>query len=253
MKRNSVIFITTSFGSGSTGPEIYTRYLWDSFLNDCEFDFHVVAPSIMESHPRLHSVETTGGSLDLYRRVAQEGLKLAKALDSESNVLIHVNTSNLHQCLLNSKYPVWGQINDYENTLVFRNAKTILKKYGFRRFLALWRRRFLEKRFVSFQSKTLCNSHYTRARILECYAPSQPDRLVVLHKAVDVASFRKPAQLPPDLLRGSAWLPHCLCRVGFYPQRVGCFGGSDVQHGQRLSPGGCGGHPRAVCRCFSCP
>jgi hypothetical protein len=42
MKRK-VIFITTIWGQGGTGPETYARYLWEAFRDDPDIEFHLVA------------------------------------------------------------------------------------------------------------------------------------------------------------------------------------------------------------------
>lgn len=193
MKR--VIFLTTSWGQGTTGPEIYARYLWEAFRDDPEIEFHLVAPGLESTHPRLHLISPPSGSLALYQAIAQRGLSLAKHLGGTG--IIHVNNSNLHSSLLQSPWQVWGQINDYENTTVFSQAFRIIKNYGLRRWLALVRRWYLEKKFVQQQALTLCNSEFTRQHILNAYQPAQPRRLVVLYKAVETTQFTRPtSQLP---------------------------------------------------------
>jgi len=195
MKRK-VIFITTSWGKGGTGPEIYARYLWEAFRDDPEIEFHLVATGSGSDHPRLHLINPPKSSLDLYRAVAKKGLALAHSLGPSG--ILHVNSSNLHACLLNSPWPVWGQINDYENTTVFYQAFKIIKTYGVRRWVALLRRWWLERQFVNKQALTLCNSEFTQQNILAAYKPKHPERLKVLYKAVDTSQFERPAVLPAN-------------------------------------------------------
>ena len=195
MKRK-VIFITTSWGKGGTGPEIYARYLWEAFRDDPEIEFHLVATGSGSDHPRLHLIPAPQDSLALYRAVAEKGLALARSLGPSG--ILHVNSSNLHSCLLHSPWPVWGQINDYENTTVFSQAFKIIKTYGVRRWVALLRRWWLERQFVNFQELTLCNSQFTQQNILAAYRPKHPERLKVLYKAVDTSQFERPAVLPAN-------------------------------------------------------
>jgi glycosyltransferase involved in cell wall biosynthesis len=194
--KKKVIFITTSWGQGGTGPEIYARYLWEAFRDDPEIEFHLVASGSDSTHPRLHLIKPPEGSLALYKAVAEVGLNLAKSLGPSG--ILHVNSSNLHSSLLHSPWPVWGQINDYENTTVFSSAFKILKTYGIRRWFALLRRWWLERQFVNIQALTLCNSQFTQQNILAAYKPKHPERLKVLYKAVDTSQFERPALLPPS-------------------------------------------------------
>jgi glycosyltransferase involved in cell wall biosynthesis len=192
--KKKVIFITTSWGKGGTGPEIYARYLWEAFRDDPEIEFHLVATGSGSDHPRLHLISAPKESLALYKAVAEAGLNLAKTLGPSG--ILHVNSSNLHACLLDSPWPVWGQINDYENTTVFSQAFKIIRTYGVRRWVALLRRWWLERQFVNFQELTLCNSLFTQQNILTAYKPKYPERLKVLYKAVDTSQFERPAVLP---------------------------------------------------------
>ena len=194
--KKKVIFVTTTWGQGSTGPEIYARYLWEAFRDDPDIEFHLVATGSNSNHPRLHLIPAPPSSIALYRDVAEAGLKLAKTLGPAG--ILHINSSNLHSCLLRSPWPVWGQINDYENTTVFSQALKIIKNYGVRRWVALIRRWWLERQFVNKQALTLCNSEFTQKNILAAYHPTHPERLKVLYKAVDTSQFEKPVNLPPN-------------------------------------------------------
>jgi len=194
--KKKVIFITTSWGKGGTGPEIYARYLWEAFRDDPEIEFHLVATGSGSTHPRLHLIKPPEGSLALYKAVAEKGLALARSLGPSG--ILHVNSSNLHACLLGCSWPVWGQINDYENTTVFSQAFKIIKTYGVRRWVALLRRWWLERQFVNEQALTLCNSQFTQQNILAAYKPKHPERLKVLYKAVDTSQFERPSVLPAN-------------------------------------------------------
>jgi glycosyltransferase involved in cell wall biosynthesis len=196
-----VVFATTVFGLGENGPETYARYLWEAFRDDPQIEFHLVAPEFSGAHPRWHASGKGRGSLDLYRRNAQTALQVAGDLGAGGgNVVLHVNSSHLHSSLLAYRGPLWGQVNDYENTDVWRRGLEIVRRAGPRRFLALWRRRHLEQRFIARQDLSLCNSDYTRERILAEYRPAHPERIITLHKAVDISFFQRPASLPRDPL-----------------------------------------------------
>jgi glycosyltransferase involved in cell wall biosynthesis len=201
-----VVFATTVFGHGANGPETYARYLWDAFKDDPQIEFHLVAPELPDTHPRWHPAGRGANSLDLYRRVAQTALQTARQLGASGNQpLLHVNNSNLHSSLLAYDGRLWGQVNDYENADWWRRAGETVRRAGWRRFFALGHRRWLERRFLARQDLSLCNSEFTRQKILAEYHPPHPERVITLHKAVDLDYFRRPAQLPADpLLRPAA-------------------------------------------------
>jgi glycosyltransferase involved in cell wall biosynthesis len=195
------VFATTAFGEGASGPETYARYLWDAFQEDSQIDFHLVAPEFPAIHPRWHPAGRGSGSLDLYNRVAQTALQIARAGQSSSGeTILHVNNSNLHSSLLAFEGLLWGQVNDYENVDWWRRARETILRAGWRRFIALGRRRWLERRFIARQDLSLCNSDYTRRKILSEYNPTHPERVITLLKAVDADFFCRPANPPADPL-----------------------------------------------------
>jgi glycosyltransferase involved in cell wall biosynthesis len=196
-----VIFVSPVFGMGETGPETYARYLWENFCNDPQIEFHLVAPELPGTHSRWHASGRGTGSLDLYRRNAATALRVAGELGAPTKpVILHVNNSNLHASLLAYPGPLWGQINDYENADLWRRAGETIRRAGWRRFAALWRRRRLERKFVARQEYSLCNSAFTREKILAEYHPLRPERVITLPKAVDVKFFARPAVMPADPL-----------------------------------------------------
>jgi glycosyltransferase involved in cell wall biosynthesis len=189
--RLKVIFVTPLWDKPRTGPEVYAKYLWESFRDDPDIEFHLVAGGEGESHPRLHLVKPPGSSLGLYRDVARRAIELMRELGSKG--VFHVNNSNFHHSLLNSTCSIVGQINDYEAVQFRRNPLLAFRQYGLRRFIALWRRAYLEKKFVRSQAVTLCNSEFTRAQISCSYNMEGSQRLRVVYKAVDVARFMRPS------------------------------------------------------------
>jgi len=200
-----IVFVTTQFGGGATGPETYARYLWEGFSGDADIEFHLVAPEFATDNPRWHAAGKGTGSLDLYRRLAQTALRVAGELGAPKiPVLLHVNNSNLHPCLLDYGGPLWGQVNDYENADLWRRGWETIRRAGWRRFMALARRRWLERRFLARQNLTLCNSEFTHAKILSEYRPPRPERVITLHKAVEPKYFSRPVGLNPDPLARSA-------------------------------------------------
>ena len=84
-----VIFASTVFENVATGPGMYARYLWDAFRDDPEIEFHLVAPTIREKHPRLHAAGTSSRSSEVYAAVADAALRLASG--SEARTIIHGN------------------------------------------------------------------------------------------------------------------------------------------------------------------
>jgi glycosyltransferase involved in cell wall biosynthesis len=197
----SVVFATTVFGHGANGPETYARYLWDGFGEDPDIEFHLVAPELPGPHPCWHPAGGSANSLDLYRRVAQTALHTARQLGAAGQQpILHVNNSNLHSSLLAYDGPLWGQVNDYENADWWRRAGETVRRAGWRRFIALGRRRWLERRLLARQDLSLCNSEFTRQKILVEYRLPHPERVVTLHKAVDLEYFRRPTPCPADPL-----------------------------------------------------
>jgi len=196
-----VIFVTPVFGEGDTGPETYARYLWENFQNDPQIEFHLVAPDFPGLHPRWHASGRGTGSLDLYRRTASTALQVARKIKTtDQPVLMHVNNTHLHASLLAYEGTLWGQINDYENADLWHRAGETIRRAGWRRFASLWRRRRLEQKFIIRQELSLCNSVFTREKILAEYRPRHPDRVITLPKAVDVEFYSRPAALTADPL-----------------------------------------------------
>jgi len=172
---------------------------------DPAIEFHLVAPELPGTHPRWHASGRGAHSLDLYRRVAHTALQTAREIGAPgTKVIMHANNSNLHASLLHYDCPLWGQVNDYENADWWRRAGETIRRAGWRRFLALGRRRWLERRFLARQDLSLCNSEFTRQKILTEYHPPHPERIITLHKGVDLDYFQRPAPLPDDPLQRPA-------------------------------------------------
>jgi glycosyltransferase involved in cell wall biosynthesis len=199
--KTRVVFATPAFGEGASGPETYARYLWDAFRDDPQVEFHLVAPEFPGSQSRWHASGRGSCSLDLYRRVAQTALQVARSGDSSmGKTVLHVNNSNLHSSLLAYEGLLWGQVNDYENVDWWRRAGETIRRAGWRRFIALGRRRWLERQLIARQDLSLCNSDFTRNKILAEYHPTHPERVITLSKAVDWDYFRRPSSIPADPL-----------------------------------------------------
>jgi glycosyltransferase involved in cell wall biosynthesis len=190
-----VVFVTTVFDGNDTGPATYARYLWREFRNDPEIEFHVVAPSIGEQHPRLHPTGEPRGSLRLYRLVQQSGRRLAESLGPTT--IVHGNSTHSMGHFRGYAAPWLVQVNDYELALFPERARRILIEHGPRRFLSSGWRRHMERRVLSAASVAVCNSGYTATKISAAYSvPSE--RLRVVHKAVDLGAFKRPDELPTD-------------------------------------------------------
>lgn len=186
-----VVFVTPVWDKPRTGPEVYAKYLWEAFRDDPDIEFHLVAAGVGEAHSRLHLAPVPSGSLALVRDVAHRALSLMASLGTRG--VLHVNNSNFHSSLLDSPWPTVGQINDYEAAQFGGNALAVLRQYGPRRFLAMWRRSYLERRFVRRQDVSLCNSEFTRRTVEEAYGMQGDSRLQVIYKAVDVGGFSRPS------------------------------------------------------------
>ena len=191
-----IIFTTTVFDDVETGPGIYARYLWQAFRDDPDLEFHMVAPRAKERHERLHTLESPSQSRAIYHEIG--ALALEQTAGRERETIVHGNVAHSMFDFLNYPGPWMAQVNDYEAAEVWRHPLRIARSYSLRRVLSLgWRHR-QEKRAVHRASRIVCNSNFTRGKVLEVYRPAAPDRIVTIHKAADVAAFERPESLPPD-------------------------------------------------------
>jgi glycosyltransferase involved in cell wall biosynthesis len=197
MARMRVIFATTAFEQVATGPAAYARYLWDAFGDDDEIEFHLVAPSAAESHPRLHAVG--GRGRQVYARVAAKARELAAGRERET--ILHGNAAHAMYDLRNYPGPWAVQVNDYEVAELWPRAGRILRRRGWRRLASLiWRRR-RERRVARSATRVVCNSEYTRQAVRRAYGLDAA-RAIAIHKGVDTAALARPASLPPDPVPG---------------------------------------------------
>ena len=68
-----VVFATTVFDQVETGPGSYAQYLWTTFRDDPEIEFHLVAPGSPERHPHFHALPAVFDGKDS-RELASNGL-----------------------------------------------------------------------------------------------------------------------------------------------------------------------------------
>ena len=195
--RPRVVFASTVFDDVQTGPGIYARYLWQAFRDDPDLEFDIVVPSAAERHPRLHTVDAGDTSGTLYHRIGRKTLAVAAGRERET--IVHGNAAHAMFGFLGYAGPLVVQINDYEVAWFWRHAAGRLVNQGLRSLLSLMWRRRQEKRVVRAATRVVCNSQWTRQRVLGAYHPAA-ERVVTIHKAVDVAAFKRPATLPPDPL-----------------------------------------------------
>ena len=202
MSRNAVkiVFVTTNFGCGENGPETYASYLWQNFLADPDVEFHVVAASFPDTHPRWHLVNTARSSFGLYLSLSCAAVRVASQLNTAETIL-HFNHCHYSLKALKAGFRVFGQVNDYENAELAKRWRFVLRSFGLRRALSLSIRRARERQFVRRQTLTICNSDYTRNAVLEAYQPTRAERVITLHKAVDIAAYRRPQSVPIDPIR----------------------------------------------------
>lgn len=204
----TVVFATTVFEAVDTGPGIYARYLWDAFREDRDLAFHLVAPGgpgvpdIRRNEPRLHRVDVPAKPRLLYDAVAAKALEVAAQAEPGGSVILHGNAAHAMARARGTPFPWIVQVNDYDAAEVWRKPATTAKVDGLRRLGALaWRHR-REGAVLREATLSLCNSAFTRDRVLDCYPGLDPRRLRVVTKAVDTDAFRRPRQLPGDPLTG---------------------------------------------------
>ncbi len=194
----AVVFATSVFGKVQTGPAIYAQYLWQAFRDDPEIEFHLVAPAVEDSHPRLHAAGTgPGGSVGLYRAICRKALEVAGPCGPRA--IIHCNAAHSAGGIVGYAGPWIVQVNDYEAATCWRQVLGTLRRSGPRRVASLAWRRWQEQRVLAAASRAVCNSEFTRQAVLRAYR-SDPRRTVAIHKAVDLAAFVRPRELPPDPL-----------------------------------------------------
>lgn len=193
--QRKIIFVTQSFGQITNGPGTYTHYLWNSFLNDTDIDFHIVALNSSIQHDNIHTVKSTVTSSTsllkskrIYRAVADKAVEVAKQLGPDT--IIHCNVC-IYSSLLKTPYRIFGQINDYDSAEIYQKLPQTLKKFGLRRVLSLIARRNKERLMVRNQALTICNSDYTKEKIIELYKIKNTKNIVTIHKAVDLKQFEK--------------------------------------------------------------
>lgn len=191
-----VIFATSVFENVDTGPGIYARYLWEAFRDDPDFDFHIVAPALREDHPHLHRVAKPFPAFRLYDAIAREALALVG--DTRSAAILHGNATHSMARAVGCPAPWLVQVNDYESAEIWQRPAATLRRHGARRLAALAWRHGREKKVLRAATLSLCNSGYTRQRVLACYGNLDPNKLKVVVKAVRTDAFRRPASLPPD-------------------------------------------------------
>jgi starch synthase len=199
-----VVFVTTVFDDVDTGPGTYAGYLWRALRDDPELEFHLVAPVVTESHPRLHASGPGNGSLDLYRRVQAAALEVALA--GAAPAILHGNSTHGMGRCVGYRGPLLAQVNDYDVALFPGRARQILREQGLRRLAGFAWRYGLEERVLRHATLALCNSSYTASVVAHAYGLG-PDRLQVIYKAVDTEAYARPLVLPadplPDRARGA--------------------------------------------------
>src|SRR5690606_2113427 len=108
-------------------------------------------------------------SLREYNLLANYSIEVADKLGGD--IILHSNNSFITSGIVNSSYPVIGQINDYDNAEIFKKLPYILKEFGFRRVVSLLGRFFKERITVRNQTITICNSNFTASIISKAYNP----------------------------------------------------------------------------------
>ena len=174
---------------------MYAQHLWKAFRDDASLEYHVVAPQIRDAHERLHESGKGKSSLDLYRRLLRKAVELAG--DGQNRVVLHANNAHVLARLRGYAGITLGQINDYRAADVWCHPIDILLRRGPRALARLvWRHR-RESQVMRSATGIICNSSFTKQRMV-CRYGASPDKIVVVHVAADLVSFRRPERLPPD-------------------------------------------------------
>lgn len=192
LSKASIVFLTPSvFGSANNGPAIYAQYLWDAFSQSDEFDFHLVTPESTVKHPNIHASGVNRSSPKQYRQLQTRGLEVADALSVSGRFpIVHGNTTHTMWLFKSYRGPVIAQVNDYDASDIFDHPLTTLKAYGPRRVLSLAWRHLNERKACQFLDTVVCNSHYTRGRVIKKYRVAK-EKTCVIYKAVDADSFQR--------------------------------------------------------------
>jgi len=190
-----VILATTVFDDVRTGPGLYAQYLWQAFRDDPDVEFHVVAPRFRQEHPRFHASESSGTASTGYHHVGRTTRDLARG--QEQRTLVHGNTAHAMFDFVDYPGPWIVQVNDYEVATLWRHACGTLLRNGFRKIAGLAWRRKQEKLVLPACTRAVCNSDATRQSVLKAYRVDAGN-VVTIHKAADVAAFRRPESLPQD-------------------------------------------------------
>lgn len=187
-KKIRVLFVTPVFDNGFNGPSTYVKYLWESFSEDAEIEFHVVATSFPFDHDRFHlAVPRGSGSRNFYQSLNYKAIELLNEFGSET--IVHCNVAFPHVSLLKYSSKVIAQINDDDNTDVFSRMFYTVKNFGLRRAVSLLVRRRGELEMVRRASRVICNSNYTQQCIENSYGVTGDTRIMTVHKAVDTEFY----------------------------------------------------------------
>lgn len=171
------------------------RYLWESFRQGEDFEFHIVAPFFKESHKNLHASGVVSGSIDAYNSVQQAALDIIKTNDA--NFILHSNGAHYLYKFSECSIPILVQVNDYETATAITSAFSLIFRFRFRRLASLLWRRKHEKKSLLMATKVIFNSEYTRRIVTESYK-LDPARTLTIYKSVDVDFYLPPMAMPSD-------------------------------------------------------
>jgi glycosyltransferase involved in cell wall biosynthesis len=125
----------------------------------------------------------------------QRALELAGG--AEKRTILHCNNAHVLAPLRDYAGVTLAQINDYRAAEVWKHPLAVLRRHGPRGLTRLtWRHR-REARVMETATRIVCNSVFSRDRMAACYG-TPAERLIVIHKAVDLKLFRRPEALPED-------------------------------------------------------
>ena len=194
-QKANVVFVTSVFDDAHTGPATFARYLYAYFNGHEGVNFYVVAPSV-RNLTGLYSVAPRTGPLaaQVYSDLQRRALEITSGLPA--NTVIHVNNTFTMGRLARHKGATALQVNDYDLARFGRTLRRKTRARDLRGAATLTARHIAERRAIRRATLAICNSEATAAEVRHAYRPP-PEKVRVIHKAVDTIVFRPPLVLPP--------------------------------------------------------
>jgi len=208
-----IIFVTTDFDNIDNGPGTFTQYLWDTFSEDKDLEFHVVAAS-HQIHPRITNYLSSASSAEYYKNMQNAmDQTVSRLKSSRHRPIVHCNIPHAIARFPTGSFNI-AQANDYDAVHLMRNLTSIYHENSARRIATMCWRRWRERRIFRTAELVLANSEFTRQAILKGYR-LDPQRVQRVYKAVDIERFyplandkngRVDIRNPKLIFIGSNWI-----------------------------------------------